>query len=82
MGADATFDMVLFFISGGGFFTGLFAAVLAWGRSRGNQRANRLLALLLLLGSFNIVHPLVAMLAPPCPLRTCSSRVSTTWPGS
>ncbi len=54
--------MVLFFFAGGGFLVGLFAAALLWARTRANRRANRLLALLMIVGSFNITHPLVAIL--------------------
>ena len=57
-----TFDMVLFFFSGGGCLVGLFAAALLWASTRANTRANRLLALLMIVGSFNIAHPLVAIL--------------------
>jgi AraC-like DNA-binding protein len=56
--------MVLFFIAGGGFHVGLFAAVLLWRGTRGNAKANRLLGLLLVVSSFNITHPLVAILVP------------------
>jgi AraC-like DNA-binding protein len=56
--------MVLFFIAGGGFLVGLFAAALLWNSTRGNRRANKVLALLMVASSLNIVHPLVAILAP------------------
>ncbi len=59
-----TFDILLFFISGGGFSIGLFVAVLLWNSPRGNRRANRLLSALMVLSAFNIVHPLVAILLP------------------
>jgi hypothetical protein len=37
-----TFDLILFFFSGGGCLVGLFTAALLWASTRANRRANRL----------------------------------------
>jgi AraC-like DNA-binding protein len=54
-----SFERILFFISGGGVFIGMFAALLLWSSPMGNRGANRILSLLMVLCSFNIAHPLV-----------------------
>jgi len=59
-----TFDTLLFFISGGGFMVGLFAAALLWSSPRGDRNSNRILSLLMLVSAVNIVHPALALLRP------------------
>jgi AraC-like DNA-binding protein len=55
-------ELLLSFLAGGGFLVGIFAAALLLGGTRGNRGANRLLALLLAVSSFNIIHPLFSVL--------------------
>jgi AraC-like DNA-binding protein len=59
-----TFDSLLFFISGGGFLVGVFAAALLLGSPRGDRTANRFLAMLMFVSAFNIIHPTLALLQP------------------
>jgi AraC-like DNA-binding protein len=58
-----TFDRILFFLSGGGVFIGLFSALLLWNGPGGSRGANRILSLLMVLCSFNIAHPLAGFFA-------------------
>jgi AraC-like DNA-binding protein len=64
-----TFDMLLFFISGGGFLVGLFAAALLLGSPRADKIANRFLAMLMVVSAFNILHPTLALLGPHAFIR-------------